>query len=127
MMKFLFRYIRRIFYLGVLFLYFLWKIIESGWFVAWLVLKGYKGQNGASVSYKPHFSEPWHLILIFNLISMTPGTLSVDWDERSQEIEVHLLNANDRVDFYKVTHRIDRMLEKAFSVDKAETQKGGVA
>ena len=124
MLNYLTRNIRSTYYLGVLFLYFIWKIIESGWRVALLVLKGYKGENGAMVNYKPNHQEPWHLILIFNLISMTPGSLSVDWNEKSQEIEVHLLNANDAEDFYRVTHRIERMMLKAFSQPKPTNTKG---
>lgn len=127
MLNYLTRNIRRTFYLGVLFLYFIWKIIESGWLVALLVLKGYKGENGAMVNYKPNLQDPWHLILIFNLISMTPGSLSVDWNEKSQEIEVHLLNGNDVDEFYQVTHRIERMLLKAFSHQMPPSTKGGNA
>jgi multisubunit Na+/H+ antiporter MnhE subunit len=125
MLNYLTRNIRRTFYLGVLFFYFIWKIIESGWLVAWLVLKGYRGENGTIVNYKPNHQEPWHLILIFNLISMTPGSLSVDWNEKKQEIEVHLLNASDTEEFFRVTQRIERMMLKAFSHQMPSSSKGG--
>ncbi len=127
MLNYLTRHIKRTFYLGVLFLYFILKIIESGWMVAWLVLKGYRGENGTMVNYKPNHQEPWHLILIFNLISMTPGSLSVDWNEKSQEIEVHLLNASDTEEFFRVTQRIERMMLKAFSHQMPSRSKGGQA
>jgi multisubunit Na+/H+ antiporter MnhE subunit len=108
------QFIKRAYYLGVLFFFFLWKIIESGWIVAWLILKGYKGDNGIMVKYSPKHEDPWHLILMFNLISMTPGSLSVDWDAKHEAIEVHLLNGDDADDFKRVTRQIERLALKAF-------------
>jgi multisubunit Na+/H+ antiporter MnhE subunit len=101
--------------LTVLFFYFCWKIIEAGWTVGILILNGYKGDNGIEIAYKPQLKNPWLLILLFNLISMTPGSLSVDWDNEKSEINVHLLNGKDIDEFYRVTTKIEKILLRSFT------------
>lgn len=96
--------------LTILFVYFTFKVINSGWIVAWLVVKGYRGENETLIEYQPQSDKSWHIILLFNLISMTPGSLSVDLSEDRNIIYVHLLNSNDQDDFVKTTGKIERML-----------------
>jgi len=105
----------RVFHLGSLFLYFCYQIIISGWVVGWSVIKGYRGENGLMVEYKPSTDSKWALVLLFNLISMTPGSLSVDISEDNSVILVHLLDKEGKDDFYEVTGRIEKMLKRIFS------------
>ncbi len=103
---FIFRFVN----LTILFVYFTYKVINSGWIVAWLVIKGYRGENETMIEYKPQSNHSWHIILLFNLISMTPGTLSIDISDDHSTIFVHLLNHNDQADFIKTTGKIEKML-----------------
>jgi multisubunit Na+/H+ antiporter MnhE subunit len=99
----------------MLFFYFCYKIINSGWIVGWLILKGYRGENEEIVEYHIQSDNPWHIILLFSLISMTPGSLSTDLSDDHSIIFVHLLNSKDRDDFYKTTNKIELMLLRTFS------------
>ncbi len=101
--------------LAALFLYFCYKIIISGWIVGWAVLKGYRGENGTMLEYRPSVRSGWSLVLLFSLISMTPGSLSVDLSEDNSIIQVHLLDSSGTDDFYAVTGRIERMLNRIFT------------
>ncbi|MCB2197741.1 MAG: Na+/H+ antiporter subunit E [Bacteroidetes bacterium] len=106
--------------LTILFVYFTFKVINSGWIVAWLVVKGYRGENETLIEYQPQSDKSWHIILLFNLISMTPGSLSVDLSEDRNIIYVHLLNSNDQDDFVKTTGKIERMLLRSLGNSKTK-------
>ncbi|HRW62442.1 MAG TPA: Na+/H+ antiporter subunit E [Bacteroidales bacterium] len=105
----------RIVYLGILFIYFCYKVIISGWLLGWQIIKGYRGENEEIIEYQINYKNPWHIILIFNLISMTPGSLSTDISDESDIILVHLLNKNDKEDFIKTTRQIEKLTQKVFS------------
>lgn len=111
-------FIFRLVNLTILFVYFTFKVINSGWIVAWLVLKGYRGENETLIEYKPQSDKSWHIILLFNLISMTPGSLSVDLSEDHNIIYVHLLNSDDQDDFVKTTGKIEKMLLRSLGNSK---------
>lgn len=109
----LIRSARKIIFLVYLFFYFCYKIIESGWAVGWMILKGSRGDNGGLVNYHPSVQKSWHLVLLFNMLSMTPGSLSVDLLDEGRTIMVHLLNINDKDQFIIDTAKIERLLMKA--------------
>ena len=104
---------RKMIFLVYLFFYFCYKIIESGWAVGWMIIKGSRGENGGLVNYQTTVQKPWHLVLLFNMLSMTPGSLSVDVLDNGKTIKVHLLNINDKEQFIAVTENIERLLMKA--------------
>lgn len=108
-------FIFRLFNLGVLFIYFCFKVINSGWIVGWLVIKGYRGEYEGIIEYKLQNKKPWHIILLFNLISMTPGSLSLDLSDDHTTIFVHLLNSRDKDSFMNTTKKIENMLLKSFN------------
>lgn len=114
-LQFILSYTIRLFNLLMLFFYFCYKVIDSGWIVGWLVLKGYRGQNEGVVEYPIESENSWQIILLFNLISMTPGSLSMDISDDHSVIYVHLLNINDRDDFFKTTHKMELMLIRTFN------------
>ncbi len=109
----IFKKVRKLFYLIYLFLYFCYKIIESGWAVGWMILKGSRGENGGIVEYHTKVHKSWHLVILFNMLSMTPGSLSVDLSDNGAIIEVHLLNINEGQQFIRVTQKIESLLMKA--------------
>ncbi|MEA2106338.1 MAG: Na+/H+ antiporter subunit E [Bacteroidota bacterium] len=108
-------FIFRLFNLLILFIYFSYKVINSGWVVGWLVIKGYRGEHEGIVKYYPQSKKPWHIILLFNLISMTPGSLSIDLSEGHKTIFVHLLNSHDKKNFFDTTQKIEKMLLRSFN------------
>ena len=114
-MKTILKYLIMVFNLTILFFYFCFKVVQSGWIVGWLVLKGYRGDNGGMVEYTVQSSNPWHIILLFNLMSMTPGSLSIDLSEDHRTISVHLLNIDDRDSFLWTSNKIERMLVRTFN------------
>jgi multicomponent Na+:H+ antiporter subunit E len=101
--------------LAALFLYFCYKIVISGWIVGWSVIRGYRGDDDIMVEYNPIVTSPWAIVLLFSLISMTPGSLSVDISDDNKVFHIHLLDKSGIDDFYSVTGRIERMLARIFA------------
>jgi len=113
-LSYIWKNICRLINLGVLFIYFCYKVIISGWLLGWQIIKGYRGENEEIIEYKINYKNPWHIILIFNLISMTPGSLSTDISDEKDVIYVHLLNKDDKDDFIKTTRLIEKLTSKVF-------------
>jgi len=96
------------------FIYYAFKVTESGMAIAFQILRGSRGDDGMLIKYHPSLRKGWRVVLLFNLISMTPGSMSIDINETNDTILVHLLNRSDRDSFLAVTGKIERLLSKAF-------------
>jgi multicomponent Na+:H+ antiporter subunit E len=69
----------------------LWlEMVKANLEVAWRVLTG-KIRPGI-VCYRSGLKSDSGLMMLANSITLTPGTLSVDVDEKSRDIFVHVLN-----------------------------------
>jgi multisubunit Na+/H+ antiporter MnhE subunit len=112
------KYVKKGYYLAILFLYFCYKILESGFIVGWLIIKGYRGDYGCLVEYKLKNNNRWHILLFFNMISMTPGSLSVDLINDNQIISVHLLHEKDTESFFETANQIEKWLNQVFEPKK---------
>lgn len=95
------------------FIYYALKVTEAGWAVSRQILSGDRGKNGKFIEYQPKLQKSWHVVLLFNLITMTPGSLSVDIDDQNHTILVHLLNSRDEKEFLSVINKMERLLKKA--------------
>jgi len=95
------------------FVYYALKVTEAGWAISRQILSGDRGESGKFIEYHPQLQKSWHVVLLFNLITMTPGSLSVDIDEQNNMILVHLLNSRDEKEFLSVMQKVERLLEKA--------------
>lgn len=95
------------------FIYYVLKVTESGLAIALQVVRGSRGENGVLIEYQSSLKKGWRVVLLFNLISMTPGSMSIDINQKGDTILVHLLNRNDHNDFLKVTGKIESLLSKA--------------
>jgi len=114
-LQFLSRWFVQVSYLLILFFYFCWKVVVSGWVVGWWVIRGYRGENEGIIEYPVKGSHPWHRILLFNLMSMTPGSLCIDIDPVQCVLTVHLLNLDDLDDFYATAGKVEHLLSKIFT------------
>lgn len=101
------------FYFIYFFIYYAFKVTESGLAIAFQILRGSRGDNGMLIKYHPSLKKGWRIVLLFNLISMTPGSMSIDINQENDTILVHLLNRRDRDNFLTVTGKIERLLSKA--------------
>ncbi|MDG5800393.1 Na+/H+ antiporter subunit E [Marinilabiliaceae bacterium ANBcel2] len=103
---------RQIVFIIYLLLYFIYKVISAGWFVAIEVLKGSKGENGGIIKYNISLTGDWQKVILFNLISMTPGALAIDITDNNSVIEVHLLDIKKRDSFLTIAKNLETLISK---------------
>lgn len=96
-------------------LFYLSKLVQSNLYIAYDILtpniKSYPGFINVPLIIQSDFG----LLLFSNLLSMTPGTLSIDIDSDKNEIKVHVLyNKNQSVvlnEIQKIQNKIKRIIE----------------
>ncbi len=83
---------RRIISLGVLFIY---ELILSAWRVAVLVMSPKMDLQPGILAYPLRVKRDFEITLLANLITLTPGTLSVDVSEDRSTLYVHCIDCSD--------------------------------
>ncbi len=76
-------------------LLFLVELAKSAWRVATLVLSPKMDLKPGVFAYPLTVKSDWEISLLANLITLTPGTLSVDVSEDRQTLYVHALDCSD--------------------------------
>jgi multicomponent Na+:H+ antiporter subunit E len=93
-MKWLKRTYHFILFLG----FYLWKLIIANLFIAYDILTPKMRFNPGMIEIDLEPSSKFGLLLISNLVSMTPGTLSTDLDLERRKLMVHVLYLDKRKD-----------------------------
>lgn len=86
---------RRLFRLVQLALVFLWEVVVAGFTVASDVLRPRMNLQPAVVAVPVPDLSPTGVMVVANMITMTPGTLSTYFDEEEQMLYVHAMQAGD--------------------------------
>ena len=77
-----------------LLVYFLWELVVASSEVVWEIITPKDHTNAAVVSVHTRSPVPGHVTAVANMVSLTPGTLSLDIDEDSRTIYIHVLHLN---------------------------------
>ncbi len=89
------RYFRRAFAIIDLFFYFLWELLISSLKVAWDVITPQDLARPALIEMPLDVERDIEILLVTNLISLTPGTLSLDVTPDRKTLIVHAMFAED--------------------------------
>ncbi len=76
-------------------LFFLWELLISSIKVAWDVIRPVPQNKPALIEIPLTVKSDFEILLLTNLISLTPGTLSVDVTEDRETLIVHAMFADD--------------------------------
>ncbi|OXS99466.1 Na+/H+ antiporter subunit E [Notoacmeibacter marinus] len=88
-------YFRRLWRIGTLMLVFLRELLFSAWRVAALVLTPRLDVQPGIFAYPLRVRSDMQITLLANMITLTPGTLSVDISEDHSTLWVHALDCSD--------------------------------
>ena len=88
-------YHRRVFRVIRLILFFLYELVVSSLRVAWDVLTPSHGSRPAIIEMPLDVKSDIEILLVTNLISLTPGTLSLDVTPDRKTLIVHAMFADD--------------------------------
>lgn len=78
-----------------LFLLFIYELILSAWRVATLVLSPRMVIKPGIIAYPLKLDRDFEITMLANLITLTPGTLSVDVSDDRRILYVHAIDASD--------------------------------
>ncbi len=95
--------------------YYLVKLLKANLFLAWDILTPTMMINPGFTRIRLEISSDFGLLLLSNLVSMTPGTLSLDIDQERKYLDVHLLYMDQREateqEIREIMSKIKRILE----------------
>lgn len=94
----------------------LWDIIVSNFVVAKQVLMPNKYLKPGFIALPLDMNEPFPLAVLASTISLTPGTVSVDFSDDMQWLYIHSLNIDDEEQLIaQIKHRYERPLKEMFA------------
>lgn len=89
------RYCRRLFDLVRLVLFFLWDLLISSLQVAWDVITPTQRSQPGIIAVPIEARTDLEITTLANLVSLTPGTLSLDLDSDHKTLYVHAMFVDD--------------------------------
>ncbi|MBE0655412.1 MAG: Na+/H+ antiporter subunit E, partial [Bacteroidales bacterium] len=101
-MKLLFK----IFYAGFFIFFYMYDVILSNISIAADILTPKHRMEPAIVDVKLHTTKENEILAISNLISMTPGSLALDYNREKNTLTVHVMYYNDPEKFRRVTDQL---------------------
>lgn len=75
-----------------LLLYFLWELMVASSQVIWEIITPEDHTRPAVVSVHTRSTVPGHITAVANMVSLTPGTLSLEIDHDTRTIYIHVLH-----------------------------------
>jgi multicomponent Na+:H+ antiporter subunit E len=94
---------RRLYHALDLIAFFFWEVVVSGIHVALTVIRPNMRLRPAVVAIPVKEQTPAGVMVLANLITMTPGTLSLYADEDQQLLYVHTMQVDDVEEFRQTT------------------------
>lgn len=93
---------------------FIKELLISNLGVAYLIMHPSKQKNSCIIEYRTKIDSPNALTLLANSITLTPGTLVVDYREKDRMMLIHCLNLRDRQQTFKDIRKWEKLLQKIF-------------
>lgn len=105
--------LKRIYFTMEFVVYYLYNLTKANLYIAWDILTPKMRMKPAFMEVPVNLESDFGLLLFSNLLSMTPGTISIDISEDKKTVLVHVLYyKTDEImlnDFYKMQEKIKRI------------------
>jgi len=105
--------LKRIYFILEFIVYYLYNLVTANLYIAWDILTPRMHMKPAFMEVPVKLESDFGLLLFSNLLSMTPGTLSMDISKDKKTVLVHLLyHKTDEImlnDFFKMQEKIKRI------------------
>lgn len=103
-----------------LMLFFLWKLTEASLIVAWEVLTPTDRSSPAVIRVPLRTTSPGIATLVANMVSLTPGTLTLDIDPDSVALFIHVLHFESTAKAEAGVHQLERFALAAFPTRRSD-------
>lgn len=105
--------IRKPYLLIAFVLFYLYNLVKANFFIAYDILTPKTQSKSNFVWIENRTNSSFGLLLFSNLLSMTPGTLSVDYNEEKKSLLIHYLYTNKN---YQVIEEIELVQNKIIAL-----------
>jgi multicomponent Na+:H+ antiporter subunit E len=105
-----------------LFFYFDWKLIQASAIVAWEVITPRTRINPAVVSVHLRSRLPGIATAVASMVSLTPGTLTLEVDEETMTLYIHVLHFRSIEATRESVEMLERLTVAAFPPRQVEAQ-----
>lgn len=99
--------------IGLLF-FFLWELIQASAEVAWEVATPRNRIRPAVVSVQLDTDVPGIITAVANMVSLTPGTITLEVDVDNRTLFIHVLHLKTVEDTRKSVRRLEEVTSRAF-------------
>ena len=107
--------LKRIYFILEFIGYYLYNLAKANLYIAWDILTPKMHMKPAFMEIPVRLETDFGLLLFSNLLSMTPGTISIDISEDKKTVQVHVLYyKTDEImlsDFFNMQKKIKRITE----------------
>ena len=105
-------------------LVFLWELVKASAFMAWEVVTPRNRIGAAVVSVRLSTDVAGVITAVANMVSLTPGTLTLDVDEQNQTIFIHVLHLKSVQATRDAVLNLERLTMAAFPTDRHRSTRG---
>lgn len=105
-----------------LFFYFLWELTLASFQIVWEVLTPRDRTSAGVVSVQARADVPGHVTAVASMVSLIPGTLSLEVDEETMTLYIHVLHLHSFEDTRASVHKLEALTLAAFPVRVDRTQ-----
>lgn len=104
--------LKRLYYIFYLLAYYLVKLVAANLYIAWDILTPRMRTNPGLIEVDIAYGKDLGLLLLSNLLSMTPGTLSIDIDPAKEKLKVHVLYLDRKKETLNEIERMKAFIQK---------------
>jgi len=106
------RLIKRTYYALIFIGFYLFKLVEANLIMAWDILTPKMLDQPGFMDVEIHLKSDTGILLLSNLVSMTPGTLVVDANLQKKLLKVHVLYLRDEAKERAEIMRFQKMIKR---------------
>lgn len=121
-------FFKRLFWIGDLILYFFYELVKSSVEVAQTVFRPRMGLNPGIVSLPLDCTTGLEITTLANLISLTPGTLSLEVSPDEEKLYIHAMfvGTKEASTHDHIKHTLERRVIRALGPYEGERENEGV-
>jgi multicomponent Na+:H+ antiporter subunit E len=102
--------------------YFLWELIKASVFLSWEIVTPPNTINAGIVSVPLTSREPGIVVSVANMVSLVPGTITLEVDEETMTLFIHVLHLKSKEETGESVHTLERLTLAAFPPRAASPQ-----
>jgi len=106
------RLLKKIYYALIFLGFYLYKLVEANFFMAWDILTPKMLDQPGFIDVELNLESETGMLMLSNLVSMTPGTLVVDANLQKKLLKVHVLYLRDETKEREEIMRFQKMIKR---------------